>query len=87
MVDPFCGEGIRHALDSAMLAAAVVERGLRLGKAYGEIRFDYELEWGRRWSRRRAAGLAARKAMRHPLIFRAGLKLLSRRFLETVWEE
>jgi flavin-dependent dehydrogenase len=57
MVDPFCGEGMRHALDTGMVAARSVARGIRDRRTYEEIRVDYEYEWYRRWSRRR--GLAA----------------------------
>jgi flavin-dependent dehydrogenase len=63
MVDPFCGEGIRHALDSGMIAAQVVARGVKTRKIYEEIRHDYEYEWRRRWARRRALARAFRTAV------------------------
>ena len=31
MVDPFCGEGMRHALETGMLAAQIVVQGIRRG--------------------------------------------------------
>jgi flavin-dependent dehydrogenase len=60
MVDPFCGEGIRHALDTGMTAARVVARGIRNSRTYEETRWEYDCERARRWSRRRALGAAFR---------------------------
>jgi flavin-dependent dehydrogenase len=60
MVDPFCGEGIRHALDTGVVAARIIARGMRDGKSYDEIRSEYGLEWERRWARRRALGAGFR---------------------------
>lgn len=61
MVDPFCGEGMRHALDSGMIAARLVARGLHRGASYEEMRREYIAEWARRWSRKRALGNWIRK--------------------------
>ena len=44
MIDPFCGEGIHHALDSAMTAVRVVAQGLRHKRTYAEIRQAYEVD-------------------------------------------
>jgi flavin-dependent dehydrogenase len=63
MVDPFCGEGMRHALDTGMIAAQVVARGIKTGKTYEEIRLDYEYEWRRRWARKRALAKTFRSAV------------------------
>ncbi len=54
MVDPFCGEGMRHALETGILAARVVAAGLRRRAAYQEMKWEYESQWERRWAVRRA---------------------------------
>jgi flavin-dependent dehydrogenase len=56
MVDPFCGEGMRHALDTGMLAARVVASGLRRGVCYEEMKSEYEARWQRKWAVRRELG-------------------------------
>jgi flavin-dependent dehydrogenase len=53
MVDPFCGEGMRHALETGMLAARVVAAGLRRHAGYEEMKWEYEARWERRWAVRR----------------------------------
>lgn len=53
MVDPFCGEGMRHALETGILAADVVAAGLRRGTPYEEMMWEYEARWQRRWAARR----------------------------------
>jgi flavin-dependent dehydrogenase len=63
MVDPFCGEGMRHALETASIAAESVARGLRLGQDYSEVLRDYGYEWQRRWARRRAAAAGLRSVL------------------------
>ena len=50
MVDPFCGEGMRHALETGILAARVVAAGLRRRAAYQEMKWEYESQWERRWA-------------------------------------
>src|SRR5437016_3174325 len=61
MVDPFCGEGIRHALETGMLAAWVVARGIRRRASYEEMKREYEAVYERRWATRRAAGAMLRR--------------------------
>jgi flavin-dependent dehydrogenase len=53
MVDPFCGEGMRHALETGVLAAQVVAAGLRRHAGYEEMKWEYEARWERRWAVRR----------------------------------
>jgi flavin-dependent dehydrogenase len=53
MVDPFCGEGMRHALETGMLAARVVAAGLRRHAGYEEMKWEYEARWERSWAVRR----------------------------------
>ena len=85
MVDPFCGEGMRHALDSGMIAARLVARGLRTGAAYEEIRREYEFEWARRWSRKRAAGAVVRSLLRNRKLLARGMGINPGRFLSWMW--
>src|SRR5262249_36908491 len=56
MVDPFCGEGMRHALESGICAARVVAAGLRRHASYEEMKWQYEAEWERRWGLERGLG-------------------------------
>jgi flavin-dependent dehydrogenase len=85
MVDPFCGEGMRHALDSGMVAARIVARGLRSGAGYDEIRREYEFEWSRRWSRKRAAGAVMRGILRNRKLLSRALRLNPAWFLNWFW--
>src|SRR5262245_34166013 len=86
MVDPFCGEGIRHALDSGMLAAQVVAKGLRAGYDYEVIRQEYDLEWARRWARKRQVGAVLRRMVKHRgLLARAFRCCNAERFLNWMW--
>lgn len=86
MVDPFCGEGMRHALDSGLIAARIIARGLRSRLTYDEIRREYELEWHRRWSRKRALGEAVRSVMNYKNFFRAGLQLAPSWLVNRLWD-
>jgi flavin-dependent dehydrogenase len=85
MVDPFCGEGMRHALDSARTAARIVARGLRSGREYDEIRGEYQFEWSRRWSRKREVGAVVRRMLKHPRIVASTLRLNPGLFLRWMW--
>jgi len=75
MIDPFCGEGMHHALDTGRLAAASVICGLERGLPYAEIRRHYENERSRLWSRKRALARAARIVLRSPRLRSASLRL------------
>jgi flavin-dependent dehydrogenase len=86
MVDPFCGEGMRHALDSGMVAAGIVGRGLRAGWTYEEIRREYEFEWSRRWSRKRVMGAVVRRMLRNRRLLSRALRLNPAQFLNWMWE-
>ena len=86
MVDPFCGEGMRHALDTGMLAARVVARGLRSGANYDEMRREYEFERRRRWSRKRAVGATIRRILAHQTMFSTALRLIPTWFLNHLWD-
>ncbi|HET9130431.1 MAG TPA: NAD(P)/FAD-dependent oxidoreductase, partial [Terriglobia bacterium] len=75
MIDPFCGEGMHHALDTGRIAAKAVIRGLERHWSYGEIRRAYEAERSRRWYRKRAMARVARFALQNSVLHGAGLKL------------
>jgi len=85
MVDPFCGEGMRHALDTGMLAADVVTKGLRAGHDYEVMRRDYELEWNRRWSRKRQVGAALRRLVKQRRLLARAFRHNPERFLNWMW--
>jgi hypothetical protein len=61
MVDPFCGEGMRHALETGILAARVVANGIRRNTSYQEMKNEYEARWQRRWEVRRELGATLRR--------------------------
>lgn len=85
MIDPFCGEGMHHALDSGMLAATLVARGLAGGRQFAEIRQSYELEWSRRWAAKRLLAATMRRAARFPRAVRLGLSTTPGWFLKRLW--
>ena len=85
MVDPFCGEGMRHALDSGMTAAGMVARGIAARKSYEEVRWDCEREWLRRWERKRLVTGGLRRLMEYPAILAAGLPVAARSVLRELW--
>jgi menaquinone-9 beta-reductase len=60
MLDPFCGEGMRHAMASGILAAGVVAAGLRRRASYQEIKWEYESKWERQWAVKRSIGAGLR---------------------------
>jgi flavin-dependent dehydrogenase len=61
MVDPFCGEGMRHALETGILAARVVANGIRRHANYEEIKWEYEARRQRQWAPRRNLGSILRR--------------------------
>lgn len=86
MVDPFCGEGIRHALDTGILAAECVARGIGSRRTYEEIRGEYESEWKRRWLSRRRLGAAIRRVRRYGKIFGPVLQFTPVSVMNLLWE-
>ena len=54
MIDPFCGEGIRHALESGRLAGQIVSEGIDAGLSYASIRKFYDRGRSQVWRRKRA---------------------------------
>lgn len=85
MIDPFCGEGMHHALDTGVIAADSVIRGLERSWSYGEMRRDYERERNRRWSRKRALARVARFALQSSRLRGVGLKMNLEWFVEKFW--
>lgn len=62
MVDPFCGEGMHHALETGILAAQTVAAGIRRGARYEEMKWEYEARRERRWAIRRQTAAVLRSA-------------------------
>jgi len=86
MIDPFCGEGMRHALDTGRLAARVVADGLADGSSYDAMRLKYEHERAERWSGKRRLGSAARALLKYPRVAAMGFGLGPEWFLRHLWE-
>jgi flavin-dependent dehydrogenase len=83
MLDPFCGDGMRHALDSGILAAKVTAAGIRRGRSYEEMKWEYEAEWQRRWEVKRQLGAGMRKLQRH---FGTLLKVAPSWLVNRLWD-
>ena len=82
MVDPFCGEGMRHALETGMLAARVVAQGIRRGVGYKEMKVKYEREYRRRWAVRKAVGAMIRRVLAYPTL----LCVTPAWFVNRIWD-
>jgi flavin-dependent dehydrogenase len=65
MIDPFCGEGMHHALDSARLAAESIALGLRSNWTYTRTRRHYAAARLMRWGPKRAIVRALRGFLPH----------------------
>ena len=91
MIDPFCGDGMGHALASGILAARVIADGLDRGLDYERIRLKYEQEWTNRWSGKRALSSSIRVCIRRRYAARIAFRLaqiapqIPRAFLRRVW--
>jgi len=86
MVDPFCGEGMRHALESGICAARVVSAGLRRHASYEEMKWQYEAEWERRWGLKRVLGTMVReKLLPHPRLFSTMLRKIPAWLTNRLW--
>jgi len=86
MVDPFCGEGMRHALETGLMAARVVARGIRRRASYEEIKAEYEAAYERRWAPRRAMGAMMRRLIGHPKLFGSVLRTTPSWLLNRMWD-
>jgi flavin-dependent dehydrogenase len=83
MLDPFCGEGIRHAMETGMLAARVVAAGIRRGASYDEMKWHYEAEWSRAWAVKRAMGARMRQFQKY---FGVGLQFAPAWLVNRMWD-
>jgi len=86
MIDPFCGEGMHHALDTGRIAAGAVIRGLGRGWSYGEMQRQYDYERNRRWSRKRALARVVRLALKSPRLRSFALKLNVQQYIDDFWD-
>ena len=84
MIDPFCGEGMRHALDTGRIAAAVIAEGLGRGLSSEAMRRRYEEEWRRRWRNKRRLGRLMRTLLEYP-VATWGLGRGPERLLRQLW--
>jgi len=85
MIDPFCGEGMHHALGTGSLAARSVIRGLERGWSYDEMRRHYEGERNRSWAMRRTLARCARSVLQHPRLRHAALKMNLEKLMAWFW--
>jgi hypothetical protein len=86
MIDPFCGEGMRHALDTGMIAARVVADGLARGASYDAIRSSYEDQRFRRWAGKRRLGGVLRGLLKYPRLCAPAFPLAAPRLLRRLWQ-
>ena len=85
MVDPFCGEGMRHALDTGMRAARIVAEGFSRGIPYASMKDRYERDADRRWRGKRRLGKFMRAVLRYPNLFGAGFYLNPEYWFRKLW--
>jgi flavin-dependent dehydrogenase len=85
MIDPFCGEGMRHALDTGRLAAVAVAEGLAAGAAYDAMRRRYERARSKRWAGKRRLGSVMRWMLKFPEIAKAGFRWNPKYFPRVFW--
>ena len=83
MLDPFCGEGMRHAIESGVLAARIIAAGIRRHASYHEIKWEYDSEWQRRWAMKRALGAGMRRWRKH---FSLGLRVVPAWLINRMWD-
>lgn len=86
MVDPFCGEGMRHALDTGISAARIIAHGLRRRETYGRIKARYDHESHLRWSGKRRLGRFFRFMLQYPRLSAAGFRLNPEYWLRKLWD-
>lgn len=85
MVDPFCGEGMRHALDTGRLAADAISEGLSRNWSYERMRAEYDAQRTRRWRGKRLLSAVIRRALRYPPLAQRGFAWSPERFLRRLW--
>jgi flavin-dependent dehydrogenase len=87
MIDPFCGEGMYHALDSGITAARIIAHGLRDRRTYPEMKMVFDLELSRRWERKRLLARMLRMAVGNPALVGYGLRRYSHWFFDRLWDK
>jgi flavin-dependent dehydrogenase len=85
MIDPFCGEGMRHALDTGRLAALAVATGLRRNWPYERMNRRYRLERLRRWAAKRALAKVIRRTLGYPRVVQRGLEWRPEWLIDQFW--
>ena len=85
MIDPFCGEGMRHALDTALTAARTIATGLHRGDNYAAIRARYETESAKRWRGKRRMGAWIRHMLQHPAVTSIGFRFRPEFWFRQLW--
>jgi flavin-dependent dehydrogenase len=88
MIDPFCGEGIHHALDSARMAAESIALGLRSNWPYARIRRHYAAARLLRWGSKRVLVWTLRGFLPHrtSVNWATGMSLIPK-LLDKLWGE
>jgi len=86
MVDPFCGEGMRHALDTGIQAARFTADGLARSDDYDRIRNDYQRATARRWRHKRRLGRLIRTMLAYPKIVTAGFRTYPEFWFRKLWD-
>jgi len=75
MIDPFCGEGMYHALDTGRLAALAVALGLQRHWSYDRMRRQYTAARFGRWAAKRALARTIRSVLSHRRTASPGIRL------------
>lgn len=86
MVDPFCGEGMRHALDTGLCAAKAIASGLHRGESYDVMRVRYEQDSSRSWDGKRRLGKVIRHMLKHPRLTSFSLGLNPEYWFRKLWD-
>jgi flavin-dependent dehydrogenase len=85
MIDPFCGEGMRHALDTGLQAARTIAAGLHRGESYDSMRARYEEETAKRWRAKRRLCAWIREMLPHPRITSVGFRIKPEFWFRQLW--
>jgi flavin-dependent dehydrogenase len=87
MIDPFCGEGMRHALDTGRMAARLISEGLRCNENYEALLARYRAERSGRWASRRRLAAAVRGVLHCRALVERGIRLgAAQRLLKSFWK-
>lgn len=86
MVDPFSGEGMRHALDTGISAAKAIASGLSRNESYDAMRARYEQESGRRWNGKRRLGKFIRHMLKRPRLTSFSLGMNPEYWFGKLWD-